>query len=93
MFMLFAGQDQWAPSFHMTDIARLQAQHDLSPNIFMTHLRELRHDYVSHEGMPSQVVGWCHQCISSIAMNQAAMSLGGMEGKSQPCSLRPRSRL
>jgi hypothetical protein len=75
MFMLFAGNDQWAPFFHMTDIARLQAKFLLSSNIYMTYLPELQHDYVSHDGMPAQVVGWCYQCISSIAMNNSLTSL------------------
>jgi hypothetical protein len=74
MFMLFAGNDQWAPTFHMTDIARLQAKAILSSNIFMTYLPDLQHDYVSHDGMPAQVVGWCYQCISSLAMNRISLS-------------------
>mmetsp|Transcript_16836 Transcript_16836/g.29389 ORF Transcript_16836/g.29389 Transcript_16836/m.29389 type:complete len:195 (+) Transcript_16836:1-585(+) len=74
IFMLFVGNDQWAPFFHMTEIARLQAKNILPPNIFMTYLPELRHDYVSHDGMSSTVVGWCLQCITSIAMEGSAMN-------------------
>jgi hypothetical protein len=72
--MLFAGNnDPWAPTFHMTDIARLQAQSILSSNIFMTYLPELQHDYVSHKDMSAQVVGWSYQCISSIAMYNTSL--------------------
>jgi hypothetical protein len=77
IFMLFAGNDQWAPTFHMADIARLQAKNMLSGNIFMTYLPELRHDYVSHERMPLQVVGWCYQCITSLAMHKSPASESG----------------
>ncbi|KAL3934617.1 MAG: hypothetical protein SGARI_003312 [Bacillariaceae sp.] len=68
IFMLFAGKDQWAPTFHMAEITRLQVQAKLPPNIFTTYLPELRHDYVSYDGMSPMVVGWCAQCISSLAM-------------------------
>jgi pimeloyl-ACP methyl ester carboxylesterase len=79
LFMLFAGKDQWAPRFHMAEIARLQAKSMLPPNIFMTYLPELRHDYVSFHGMSPIVVAWCAQCISSVAMRPHASSFVPLE--------------
>jgi hypothetical protein len=65
-FMLFGGQDQWAPFSLMIDIAKLQSRNILSSNIFMTYLPELRHDYVSYDDMPAKVQNWCFSCITSI---------------------------
>lgn len=63
IFMLFAGNDQWAPTHHMKDIEQLQADNVVPKNISMTYLPELRHDYVSHDGMSSKVADWCCQSI------------------------------
>jgi hypothetical protein len=72
IFMLFAGNDQWAPSAHMKDISKLQEANVLPSNISMTYLPELRHDYVSHDGMPSKVVEWCFQSIVTTCYHQGA---------------------
>jgi hypothetical protein len=64
IFMLFAGNDQWAPVNHMTDISKLQTANVLPKNnISMTYRPSLQHDYVSHDGMSTEVVDWCFQSI------------------------------
>ena len=61
--MLYCGEDHWAPEFHQDDIKKLQGQGRLPNNIHLSYMKELRHDYVSHDHMVPTVVDWCFQSM------------------------------
>lgn len=72
--MLFAGNDHWAPEFHMDDLQSYQTAGTIPNNISLTHMPQLRHDFVS---VPEQVAPVVDFCIANI---QATMKDGGGAG-------------
>lgn len=93
--MLFAGNDQWAPINHMTDIGKVQTANLLpnSNNISMTYQPSLKHDYVSYDGMSNQVVDWCFQSIVATTALDCHRSIQGSivrRGKEKVHTIRPR---
>lgn len=73
MAMLYVGNDQWAPSFHMKELQEMQQKGVIPSNIRFTYMDELRHDYVSYMHMVPTVVDWCFESIQAmLAMNSSA---------------------
>jgi hypothetical protein len=57
--LLFAGNDHWAPDFHMDDLKALQTNGVIPSNISITHMPQLNHDYVSDPKQVAVVVDFC----------------------------------
>jgi hypothetical protein len=70
--LLYAGNDHWAPAFHMKQLEELQAQKVVpdGDKIFITHKPELQHDFVSRSEQVPIVMEHCVNRIQRVVLTQ-----------------------
>ena len=78
--ILFAGQDNWAPEFHMTDILTLQAKGVIpSSSIHCTYLPHLVHDFPVRPPMVVDVNKFCMDTIESQVLRLRRRRSGNLQ--------------
>lgn len=66
--LLYAGNDPWAPAFHIRQLTELQAQKVVpdGDNIFITYKPDLQHDFVSRSEQFLIVMEYCVNRIQRV---------------------------
>ena len=73
--MLYCGQDQWGPEFHIEDLLNLQSKNLIPSSISVNYMPDLRHDFVSSNRMVSKALDWCYNSTQNAILQERSNSV------------------